>query len=103
VIQKAADAPLGISLCSDTVSGCSTSVQVVSYVAHTRFTAECLDVHFVYESYLMEDYRRWFSNRVSYSSTRSGTADDLSLPERDSSNCLEMQRHVEFRYGELYT
>ena len=46
----------------------------------------------VYKTYLMEDYRRQFSNRVSYSSTRSDTAEELTLPERDSSNCFEMQR-----------
>lgn len=92
VTPKAADSPFGVSMCSDAVSGSSASVRLVTYAEQTQFRAECVDIHFVYESYLMEDYRRWFSNRVSYSSLRSGAAEDLTLPERDSSKCLEIQR-----------
>jgi hypothetical protein len=42
----------------------NASVLVVTCDEYTHFTAESIGMCFVYESYLMDDYKRWLSNSV---------------------------------------
>jgi hypothetical protein len=91
---KAADPPAGTSLCSLTVRVLVPGGELRR--VHSSQPNEEAFILFTNPTWdLTDECRSWFSNRrcicVSCSSTRSDTAMDLTMPERGSWNCLQIQ------------